>query len=265
MSGMTLPREIARLIGDKPYRAEEIGRSGSTVWMLEDAVLKVEKSSPASEREYKILKWLDGKLRAPRVLARVEEDGFQYLFMTRLSGRMACDRSFSHAEAVKGLAKGLKTLWTVDISDCPASFEIGERLSLARERMESGVLDGLRPSDECRAVSGCADFPSLWAYLDVNRPTQELVFSHGDYCLPNVFLCETEGVGFLDLGSAGVADRWYDIMMCLWSLRYNFCELGGMDEDAFASCKALFFRELDLEEDREKLRYHSFLDEFFQV
>ncbi len=254
-----LPREIERAIGDRPYRLEEIGRSGSSVLLFEDMVLKIGKNDDVAGNEHRILRWLDGKATAPRVIAHAVEGGYSYLLMTRLHGRMACDRALSPREAVRGLARGLRTLWSLDISDCPAVWDIGKRLELAHERMSEGLLEEMPPADDI----GCTDFPSLWSYLDGHRPTEEPVFSHGDYCLPNVFLSEGDEVGFLDLGSAGVADRWYDIALCLWSMHYNFCELGDMDETQFSSCKALFFSELGLSEDAERIRYHMLLDSFF--
>ena len=85
---------------------------------------------------------------------------------------------------------------------------------------------------------------------------------HGDYCLPNVFLSD-DGIGFLDLGSAGVMDKDYDVFMCLWSMRYNFVTLGGMSEERFEACKRCFFDVLGEPENEEKLRFHRLLDEFF--
>ena len=83
-----------------------------------------------------------------------------------------------------------------------------------------------------------------------------------DYCLPNVFLSGDE-LGFLDLGSAGIMDKDYDVFMCLWSMRYNFVTLGGMDEERFEKCKRIFFDALGEPENEEKLRFHGLLDEFF--
>ena len=218
-------------------------------------VLKIEKTCAAADNEYAILSWLDGKLRAPRVIAFARDGGYNYLLMTRLSGVMACETGQDPADVVRGLARGLQTLWTVDISDCPLLWDVNEKLHQAKERMET--LTGTPENTDF------SDYASLHAFLAENRPQEELVFSHGDYCLPNVFLSGEEPCGFLDLGNAGIADKWYDIHMCLWSLRYNFCELGGMSEDDFAAYKTLFFEALSLEPDEEKLRYHALLDEFF--
>lgn len=250
-----MPSVIAEHIQGKTYKNEDIGRSGSAVLIFDDMVLKIEKTSSSSDNEHKILSWLDGRLSAPRVVAFACEDGYNYLLMTRLSGVMACEKGQEPAAVVRGLAEGLRTLWNVDISDCPISWDVDTKLALAKARMET--IKG-KPSNE-----SFASFDALYDYLAQNRPTEELVFSHGDYCLPNIFLSGEDCVGFLDLGSAGIADKWYDIHMCLWSLSYNFCELGGMSEKDFSAYKKLLFEELSLESNEEKVRYHALLDEFF--
>ena len=47
-------------------------------------------------------------------------------------------------------------------------------------------------------------------------------FVHGDLCLPNIYVNEYDDlIGFIDLGNAGLGDRYYDISWLLWSLEYN--------------------------------------------
>lgn len=47
-------------------------------------------------------------------------------------------------------------------------------------------------------------------------------FVHGDLCLPNILVDDNYNfVGFIDLGNAGLGDRWYDYAWLLWSLEYN--------------------------------------------
>ncbi len=47
-------------------------------------------------------------------------------------------------------------------------------------------------------------------------------FIHGDLCLPNIYFDEDNNfIGFIDLGSAGLGDKWYDYAWMLWSLEYN--------------------------------------------
>ncbi len=259
---MNLPTAVAEKIEGKAYQRNDIGRSDSLVLVFDDMVLKIEKTSEISDNEYAMLRWLEGKLPVPHVITFEQENGYNYLLMTKLSGSMACEKRQSTAAVVRGLAAGLKMLWALDISDCPKKQTVTEKLMQAKRRMESGCLGGHAP-DGSSDVYGCSDFASLYAYLSENRPEEALVFSHGDYCLPNVFLSGESVMGFLDLGSAGIADKWYDISLCLWSMHYNFCELGDMAEKEFEKVKALLFAELGMAFDEKKVRYYNLLDEFF--
>ena len=251
------PQAIAEITGEESFETDAIGRSDSAVLLFSDKVLKIEKTSAVSDNEYAILQWLDGRLRVPRVLAFARENGFNYLLMTRLDGKMAFAAEMTQEEIAAKLAEGLRLLRNADISDCPCKKTFLSVLKEAKKRMDDGELKALFPQTE-----EFEDFESLYAYLEANVPEEESVFSHGDYCLPNVFLSD-DGIGFLDLGSAGVMDKDYDVFMCLWSMRYNFVTLGGMSEERFELCKRAFFEALGEPEDEEKLRFHRLLDEFF--
>ena len=256
------PPAIEKWTKGKPYLADDVGRSESQVLLFDDMVLKIEKVCEASERERQMMTWLQEKLPVPRVLAFAREDGDQYLLMTKLSGAMAFDASFSDKkEVARALAMGLLAWWSVDTTDCPVKNGLSEKLEEAKARMDSKPLTAL--PDDLKARLGLSTFAELWQYLDEHRFEEELVLSHGDYCLPNVFLENGAPVGFLDLGHAGVADRWSDLADCLWSMGYNFCELGGMSENDFAECKKVFFSTLGLECDEKKLQYYDLLGAFF--
>ena len=256
-SDYPFPHVIAEKTGEAPFETDAIGRSDSAVLLYSDKVLKIERTSDVSDNEYAILTWLDGKLRAPRVLAFARENGLNYLLMERLGGKMAFEAGIEPEAVSARLAEGLKLLRRTDISDCPSGKDLRTVLDLAKARMDNGELKGLSPqTDEF------ADFASLYDYLRAHVPQETPVFSHGDYCLPNVFF-DGDEIGFLDLGSAGVMDRDYDVFMCLWSMRYNFVTLGGMSEERFEVCKKIFFEALGEPENEEKLRFHRLLDEFF--
>lgn len=245
-----IPQTIASIIQDKAYRADDIGRSESAVFVFDDMVLKIEKTSAVSDNEYEIMKWLDGKLPTPRVIAFERQNGYNYLLMTKLSGKMACDQTLGLENIVKGLAAGLKMLWSLDIKDCPKQFTAADKLREAKKRMENSK------NKNCEA---------LYTYLETHLPEDDLVFSHGDYCLPNVFLEGETPVGFLDLGQAGVADRWQDIYWCVWSMRYNLCEFFGMSGEEYERRQTLLFEELGMDYDEEKIRWYQTLEDLWEA
>ena len=53
------------------------------------------------------------------------------------------------------------------------------------------------------------------------RVTTEIVFGHGDYCLPNVLVRQSTVVGIIDWSRGGYADRRFDLATALFNLRYN--------------------------------------------
>lgn len=59
-------------------------------------------------------------------------------------------------------------------------------------------------------------------WLDLHRPSgEDLVFLHGDYCLPNVLVEDGALTGFVDWEYAGAGDRWIDIVACAQSVQRN--------------------------------------------
>lgn len=51
--------------------------------------------------------------------------------------------------------------------------------------------------------------------------TTDLVFGHGDYCLPNVVVSHGAVVGIIDWSRGGYADRRFDLATALFNPRYN--------------------------------------------
>jgi len=129
--------------------------------------------------------------------------------------------------------------------------------------MENNLIDTSDFNPETFTTEGFTDVRDLYEYLDQNRPNEDLIFSHGDFCLPNVFVSGCETTGFLDWGNGGVADRWQDIALCVRSFRHNYMDFAGYGENEYRKYKSLLFQELGIESDEEKIRYFILLDEFF--
>ena len=261
---MRLPEKIHKWISDEAYRADEIGMSGSSVLIFEDKVLKIQDRSKESENEYRMMLWLQKKLPVPQVLAYEIVDQESYLLMSKCSGKMTCEEEYmrSPEAQVKVLAEGLKKLWQVDIADCPGDWNLQNKLAAAREQVEMGLVDMDNVEPDTFGEKGFRSPEDLLQWLYDHQPKEELVLSHGDYCLPNIF-GEGNGVsGYIDLGRTGIADKWCDIALCYRSLSHNYT--GRYHGHAYpAYDDMLLFRELGIEPDWEKIRYYILLDEFF--
>ncbi len=256
-----LPQQIRERIAEKPYTVDQVGMSGSYIACFADSVLKVERQGEESDNEQRMMAWLKGRLPVPDILCAVSQDGYHYLLMSRVEGEMACcDRLLAQPERlVRLLAQGLRRLWRVPTADCPSNNDLNAKLCMAEQR----VADGLCSTEDAEpGTYGPGSFSSpkeLLAWLKGNRPNQQLVFTHGDYCLPNLFVKGERISGFIDLGRSGLADPYQDIALCYRSLLYNLTQ-AGQDWHRYVS---LFFQELELTPDWEKIRYYILLDELF--
>ena len=86
-----VPSKIKSLIENKPYTVDDIGMSGNQVLIFEDMVLKIEEKSVSVDRQVQMMRWLEGKIPVPKVLAYEVENGKSYLLMSKVSGVMSCD------------------------------------------------------------------------------------------------------------------------------------------------------------------------------
>ena len=134
---LMLPPRIAAKIEGKHYTPDTIGMSGANILYFDDMVLKIERACEESKRALEMLHWLAGRLPVPRILAAETDHGYDYLLMTRLTGEMACTESIlSSPQALAALlAEGLNMLWQVDVSTCPYSALLDEKLHQAEARV----------------------------------------------------------------------------------------------------------------------------------
>lgn len=261
---MNIPDDIKKIIGNRAYKIDSLGMSSSQVVIYDDMVLKIEQQSEESDNEHVMLKWLADKLSVPEIIYSAKSNGINYLLMNRLKGELACsDELLKNPKYLtKLLAQGLNRLWRVDISNCPYNNNLDNKLRLAEANVENNLCDIEDAEPNTYGASGFANPAALLKWLKENRPSEELVFSHGDFCLPNIFINQNKVSGFIDLGRSGLADKYQDIALCYRSLLHDFDETyGGKADKGFDH--TLLFDELEIIPDWEKIRYYILLDELF--
>ena len=264
MNKLHIPSKIKSLIDKKSFVMDDIGMSGNQVLIFEDMVLKREDSSVSMIEQVQMMQWLKGKIPVPQVLAYEEENGKSYLLMSKMSGEMSCDTYYlEHPQVLlEALARGLKMLWEVDIKECPCTRDLDVVLKEARIRVDNNLVDLDNVEPTTFGEGGFENPKHLLKWLESNRPTFEPVLSHGDYCLPNVFLENGQITGFIDLGRTGVGDKWNDIALCYRSLKHNFDgTYGGKVYEDFNP--DMLFEKLGIEPDWNKIKYYLLLDELF--
>jgi len=262
---VTIPDSIKKQIENKAYTCNNIGLSGSKIMIFDDMVLKIVRSQTENEdMVVKMMSWLDGKIPAPKILAYEKDYEYQYLLMSKVSGKMSCDEYYLEhpKELLAMLAEALRMLWSIDISDCPRNRNIEAELEDARYRVKNNLVDMDKAEPTTFGEGGFASPQALLKWLENNKPDYEPVLSHGDFCLPNIFIENGQISGYIDLGDTGIGDKWRDISLCYRSLKHNFDgTYGGKVYPDFDP--DMLFEALGMEPNREKLRYYILLDELF--
>lgn len=260
---MKIPKKIRDIIGDRDYVVNNVGMSNSQVICFDDMILKIQKQSVEATQEYEMTKWLDGKVLVPKVLSFECIDEINYLLMSRIKGDMLCAPVYMNnpKQQTKILCQAIKMMWEVHICDCPYNNCIDNKLILAENLVNLGLCDMERAQKDTYGENGFKSPADLLKWLKQNKPKEDLVFSHGDFCLPNIFAQNSKVTGFIDLGRGGIADKYQDIALCYRSLKNNFNGTYGKAYDGFDENS--IFEELGINPDYEKLRYYILLDELF--
>lgn len=259
-----IPESIKSIIKDKSYTLDEIGMSGSTILNFEDMVLKIEEDTSEAENTVEMLKWLKGKLPVPEIICYEVHENISYLLMSRIEGEMSCEEYYLDQPDLLAslLAEGLKMLWSVDIGDCPCDNMLEHKLELAQEIIDNDGVDIENTEPGTFGEGGFESPQALLDWLKENKPEEEPVLSHGDYCLPNIFLKDNKVNGFIDLGRSGISDKWLDIALGYRSLVHNFDgSYGGKVYEGFNP--EILFEKLGIEPEWDKIRYYILLDELF--
>lgn len=256
-----LPEDLQRIIEGAKARENLLGRSDSKVFFFENlkeigtAYLKIapKTNTESLKNQVDILNWLKRKIPVPEVYYYREYQGKEYLLMSEVKGKDASNHIFMHnPEMIKIVARGLKQIHEIEINECPFDQTLDVKIQNAKFNVDNNLVD----EDNLQHKYKGKTARELYQMVLEKRPADEdLVFTHGDYCFPNIIIDNERLSGFIDLGRAGVADRYQDISLALRSLRCNF---------KFEEWVSTFLEAYGLEElDQEKLEYYILLDELF--
>lgn len=261
---MYLPKRIEAYLQKMSFSKDEVGKSAADVYLFDQMVLKIQELDEEAKNEYAMLRWLEGKLPVPKVLCYEEEEGKSYILMTRCQGEGLCSTYYMERpkEQARLLAQALKMLWCVDISECPSDTSLSRKLQMASQSVSLHQVNIEDAEPDTFGEKGFVSPEALLSWLELHCPDEELVLSHGDFCLPNVLAKDGEITGFVDLGKCGVADKWCDIALAHRSIEHNFSGCyGGRSYPGYDEMN--LFQYLHMDPDREKMRYYILLDELF--
>lgn len=261
MSEWIFPKAIFEITG--AYQAEEnlIGCSGARTFRVDaengSFYLKTmpvhigRTLKPEKDR----LDWLKGKLPVPDVLSFTVEKETEYMLLSLVKGHHAADEIFHDPERkrriTKLLADGLKKIHNLKVKDCPFDQTVSRQIERARYQITLGQVD-VDDFDEKRKGRKVEElFDEL---LHTLPDHEDIVFTHGDYCLPNIIINDQGISGFIDWGKGGYADRYQDLAIAARSITYNL----GFEY------VPIFLKEYGMDHvDEAKMEFFQFMDEFF--
>lgn len=251
-----LPINIEKHIHQKTYETIDLGMSGASVFRFDDQVLKIDQASFEMHHEVHVLKTLKPYQMTPHLIESMIEDDKVYILMERLKGLdLSQDEHIKHPlRLIDLLIKGLHKLWSVPIKDLDVTYSLDDKLKEAKLRIDQHLVD-FKACDEGIIKKRFKDETELYHYLVKHKPVlHDMVLSHGDYCLPNIFADKDQFVGFIDLGRVGLDSKHQDIALCARSLLYN------LEDETYVK---LFYEKLGIPIDERLIDYYLLLDELF--
>lgn len=212
-------------------------------------------STAAVERlaaEQERLIWLADRLPVPEVLAWVPSG--PAVLVTRPPAGSAATEMVHHVEVeglIRSFAEGLRRLHDLPIDGCPFDQSTDQLLAAAAARVAVGSIepDALSPAYRRFAPT------RLYELLVESRPAgpDDLVVAHGTYGLHALYLDHGVVTGYVDVGRAGVADRYVDLAVAARALAHT------ITPEALGP----FFVEYGIDyPDLRKIDFYVLLDEF---
>jgi aminoglycoside phosphotransferase len=257
-----LPSEIRSVVSQNSWQIITTGRSGDLCFRVQtnsgDTCYLKSYFGIGRETQYEmsVSTWLNQYLPAATVnCSGMSEDlSHQFILWNEIKGEPlhSLVGNLSPEQIVKIAALSVRQLHQINTQDCP----FDQRLEIKIGKALLNATQGLVRLDDLDAIRKGWNIEQLKNELRTTKPKNEdVVFTHGDYCLPNLIVKDESLAGFIDFGRAGMADRHQDIALCLKSLQSN---LGDSHE-------ALFLEHYGLisELNQEKIEFYQLMDEFF--
>ncbi len=194
-------------LGNYEIVKNNVGKSGSGVYRIKkkDEVLYLKVGDKKLQNLSSILDFLEKHIiHAPKLLNHGIHNGKYYVLMSECKGLMAYE--LEPLLAVTVLAKQLKLIHSLEYTDNVLLKDV------YYYKKELSRIDQNRLSDIQK---------KFIKNIDKSKIQNDLVFTHGDYCLPNI-LFDGKQTSIIDLDYASISFRYSDILDCIWSLEFNF-------------------------------------------
>jgi len=214
--GMDIPLELQELFGRAAVEDRSFSSTAKT-YRLNDSgrVLFVKfASAELLDRERLMSEFLHRHGLAPAVVGYGATEESAYLVTEGLAGGdgIAAEHLAEPRKLAVVFGESLHRLHELPVDGCPVKSRDQELRRLAEIDLAAGTCDPTHiPEPLDQAI----------ARLHAERPHDDQVVLHGDYCLPNILLDGFELSGFVDLGNGGIGGRHYDLYWGVFTLEYN--------------------------------------------
>jgi len=252
----SFPDVITRFISQATLVPDQVGESPCAVYSFargnDRFFLKMSPSiyAPTTfsvRREARLIDWASGYLNVPDLLLVAESHEAEFMITRAVPGEPLYQRIDAKQPVIGLFQEALRRLSAVPAERCPfdagAAFRLQELAylighNLHAEKYDLGQWPGLHTPQD------------LLTHLQATMPAEELTFAHGDLGDSNVFVTAGDELYFIDLGRAGLADRWMDVAFIHRNLREEVSESAAADflntlGEADEPGKRTFFEQLD--------------------
>ena len=238
-------------LGESPAEVYRLTRNSDTLYLkIGRREFSITTYSVAREKD--IMLWLSQRIRVPEVLDYQENDEYQFLLMQQLDGEALYKKmSCNILEFVDIFAEAIKQVQAIDIADCPFDSGFDTRLSELKYLLNNELI---AYEDFATSSLPFNNPEALYQYLLTARFPESTVFSHGDMSDANIVVDTQGDLGFIDWGRGGCADVWTDVAHAARNIR---------EETGDEKLAERFFERLRVDEDKQKIKYHLWLDELF--
>lgn len=226
----SLPPGIKHFIADATLTSDKIGASPCKVYQFSKGKERffLKTSTPVYApttysvlREARAIEWLTGRVKVPELVLLAENEYGEAMITRAVPARPLADRIHAGQPVTQLFQEALRQLQNLPIKDCPLHAGAAFRL----KELEYLISKGLHEQEyELDQWPGVHDEQDLLMLLHATLPEEDLVFAHGDLGDSNLFVDDKDQLYFLDLGRAGLADRWMDIAFAHRNLREDVSE-----------------------------------------
>lgn len=227
---LILPEEITKLIDTSSGIEVHIGKSKSRVFRYKGKnnhfyYLKISDSENIKNEtlhEVQVIDWLSQKnINTAKVKSVISTEAQLFFLMSEIPGESLAELAskINPKECMRIGASFLKTLHSIDINHCP----FNQRLNVIKKRVLQNIENNDVDISDFDVENRDKSIAQMFNEIDWELK-EDLVFTHGDFCFPNI-VCQNGKVnGVVDLGRAGIADRYQDIALFFRSFKTNVGE-----------------------------------------